>query len=246
MKFNDKFKVLFQDAGRRDRIRLSRFVDMVINAIVKCADDNGDGLNVLRAHNAIWVLAKLGVEIKEVPMRDDELTFEAWCEKSGRGLSVRNVRVWKDDAGHGDGRRLMAKVRSLWASIDTAGREMCDVYERGVPKNEDGEKLILPKVSDTIRYEGEPVNEYHRCVRYSDLDANGHCNSGRYVEILLDAIEPDEDFVPDRFEITYVKESMLGQVLNVRWCRDAVGYRFHVDTVSGEHCCRAAIECGGL
>ena len=241
MKFDYVFNVRFQDAGRRDRIRLSRFADMVINAIVKCADDNGDGLDVLRAHGAIWVLAKLVVEIHTVPLRDDELTFETWCERSGRGLSVRNVRVWKQDPDARDGRRLMAKVRTLWASIDITSREVCDVYERGVPKNEDGERLKMPKVSDEIG-EMDDVTEDHHRVRYSDLDANGHCNSGRYFEILLDAIEPGEAFTPSRFEITYVKEAMLGQVLKVKWTQDALGYRFHVTTLSGETCCRAAIE----
>ena len=242
MKFTYNFKVLFQDTGRRDRIRLSRFVDMIINAIVKCADDNGDGLNILREYDAIWVLAKLNVEIKTIPTRDDELIFEAWCERSGRGLSVRNVRIWKGDPRNVDGRCLVAEVRSLWASVDINCRELCDVYEIGVPKNVDGEKLILPRIAASVG-DGDLDNEYHHTVQYSDLDANGHCNSGRYFEILLDAIGPDEDFTPIRFEIIYVKESMLGQELNVRWCRDAKGYRFLIDTDSGEHCCRAAIEC---
>jgi hypothetical protein len=35
---------------------------------------------------------------------------------------------------------------------------------------------------------------------------------------------------------------MLGQVLKVKWTQDALGYRFHVTTLSGETCCRAAIE----
>jgi acyl-ACP thioesterase len=118
---------------------------------------------------------------------------------------------------------------------------VCDVYERGVPKNEDGERLKMPKVSDEIG-EMDDVTEDHHRVRYSDLDANGHCNSGRYFEILLDAIEPGEAFTPSRFEITYVKEAMLGQVLKVKWTQDALGYRFHVTTLSGETCCRAAIE----
>jgi acyl-CoA thioesterase FadM len=99
----------------------------------------------------------------------------------------------------------------------------------------------MPKVSDEIG-EMDDVTEDHHRVRYSDLDANGHCNSGRYFEILLDAIEPGEAFTPSRFEITYVKEAMLGQVLKVKWTQDALGYRFHVTTLSGETCCRAAIE----
>jgi len=241
MKYNYEFEVRFQDAGQGDRIRLSRLVDMIIDAIVKCAHDNGDGLDILRTHGAIWVLAKLSIEILQVPKRDDVLTFETWCERSGRGISQRNIRIWLPDSSHPDGSRLVAKVTSLWASIDIESRMRVDVYDLGVPHQVDGERLRLPKIAN-VSYFDDPVSETHYAVRYSDLDSNGHCNSGRYFELILDAIEPTEGFSPLRLEIDYLKEALLGQVLVVRWSANQWGYRLNVVDLSGESCCRATIE----
>ena len=49
---------------------------------------------------------------------------------------------------------------------------------------------------------------------------------------------------PGRLESTPRGQSPResGQVLKVKWTQDALGYRFHVTTLSGETCCRAAIE----
>lgn len=239
MKYECRYDVAFQDAGPGDGIRLSRFVEMVVNAIVRSKEARGDGVDVLRAQNAIWVVARLGIEFKALPRRNDALTFETWCERAGRGVVVHDIRVWRDAAGAEGGRVLAAKVRTIWCAMDAGTREIVDVHRLGVPRDEDGERQPLRAV------EKEPngVREVHRhYVRYSDIDANGHCNSGRYFEMMMDALEPGDSFVPTRVEAEYLGESMLGQLLTVNVRRSAAGCGIEIADTDGKTCCRAVIE----
>ena len=59
-----------------------------------------------------------------------------------------------------------------------------------------------------------PVEEYQ--TRYSDIDINGHVNSIKYIEHILDLFPMDtfKDKQVKRFEMAYVAESYYGDTLS--------------------------------
>ena len=74
-----------------------------------------------------------------------------------------------------------------------------------------------PRISKPGRIkvtEKAPVSEYQ--TRYSDIDINGHVNSIKYIEHILDLF-PIEFFKEKRikrFEMAYVAESYYGDILS--------------------------------
>ena len=62
--------------------------------------------------------------------------------------------------------------------------------------------------------ETQPVAEYH--TKYSDIDLNGHVNSIKYIEHILDLFPLDmfREKTLRRFEVAYAAESHYGDVLS--------------------------------
>jgi acyl-ACP thioesterase len=50
---------------------------------------------------------------------------------------------------------------------------------------------------------------------FSELDANNHVNNTKYANFVLDAINPEDAFEIDIFQIDYRKEVLQGTQLNI-------------------------------
>ena len=88
----------------------------------------------------------------------------------------------------------------------------------------------------------EPASSLN--AKYSDIDINGHVNSIRYIEHILDLfpIELYKESRIRRFEMTYVAESYYGDELT--FYKDYVGngtYDIEVRKNGGEAVCRSKV-----
>lgn len=92
----------------------------------------------------------------------------------------------------------------------------------------------------------EPVESLR--ARYSDIDINGHVNSIRYVEHILDLfpLERYRETPIRRFEVAYVAESYYGDELSL-YVDDCGGNAYAVEIRKNgkETACRAKVEFGG-
>ena len=126
--------------------------------------------------------------------------------------------------------RIYGHARSIWAMINTETRQPADLLTLN-----DGAILryVIPAEEKTCpiarhgrlpRLSGEPVRSIP--TYYSDVDINGHINSIKYIEHVLDLF-PREQFELHRvrrFEIAYKAESYLGDTLT-----------FFMEETDGEH-----------
>ena len=120
--------------------------------------------------------------------------------------------------------KAVGYARSVWAMISMETRKPADlltlhggsitdyVCDKECPISKPGRIKVTEKT---------PVSEYQ--TRYSDIDINGHVNSIKYIEHILDLF-PIEFFKEKRikrFEMAYVAESYYGDILS--FYREEVG-----------------------
>jgi acyl-ACP thioesterase len=91
----------------------------------------------------------------------------------------------------------------------------------------------------------EPVHNFS--AKYSDIDINGHVNSVRYIEHILDLLplEKHREERLKRFEIAYITESYFGDQLDIYMDEDKNENVYMVEVrkhFSGEVVCRAKME----
>lgn len=154
----------------------------------------------LVAHRAAWVLSRMSIEVERMPGINSTYRVVTWIESFQRYLSERNFAVI--DCADGS---VMAYARSVWAMIDIDTRRpvqaVAPVVEYGT------RECPIPKMPRMGSLSAEanvlPVN-----LVYSDFDFNGHVNSARYLEHIIDSlgVECMRRSQVKRLDISYLHE----------------------------------------
>lgn len=214
------------------------------NHLLNCAgfhaNDRGFGMASLNENHYTWVLSRLAIELEEMPYQYEDFTIETWVENVYRLFTDRNFAVVNKDG------KYIGYARSIWAMIDMATRKPADLLTLHsgsivdyVLSDKDCpiEKSGRIKVTSTA-----PFAEYQ--TKYSDIDINGHVNSIKYIEHMLDLfpIEMFKDRKIKRFEIAYITESYYGDTLSF-FKEDVDENEYHIEVKKNgeEVVCRSKV-----
>lgn len=193
------------------------FMGHLGNSLLNAADfhsnDRGFGMNYLNPLHLTWVLSRLSIEMNEMPEAYDRFAVETWVESAMRFFTNRNFRIASldDTMTYGYG-------RSVWAMIDTDTRqpvELLSINEGKIVEYVDKEKPcpIAPISRVKMNDEGELVRVID--TYYDDVDMNGHINSVKYIEHVLDLWTVDwyRNHPVKRIDVAYVAEAHGGDRL---------------------------------
>lgn len=198
------------------------------NHLLRCASrdagTHGFGLEEVMVSHRAWVLSRLVVELDEMPRSGENYTIETWVSKIYRQFTDRLFTIV------GDGGKVFGHAFSIWALIDFDSREPIDfatlgneAFSRAV-----NEREIPIKGPGRVRVKStEPVRTATAC--YTDLDINGHVNSIRYLQMVLDVFTDEiyrQHRAVKRIEMAYCAESYCGEQLLF----------FREDGSDGRHC----------
>ena len=187
----------------------------LLNAAGRHSHNRGWGIDQLNERHYTWVLSRLSIELDEMPAQYEHVEVETWVESVMKLFTERNFLIRNADDG-----RLYGYARSIWAMIDVETRQPSNLLELN-----DGDILRYVVTADEkpcpiAKYRpsrpaaGEPVRTID--THYSDVDINGHINSVKYIEHILDLF-PREMFEHHRlrrFDIAYKAESYMGDTLS--------------------------------
>ena len=196
------------------RLALGHLGNHLLNAADYHAADRGFGMTHLNPQHKTWVLSRLAVEMTEIPVQYTRFCVETWIESVMRSFTNRNFRVV--DAS--DPQRVYGHGRSVWALIDTDSRQPVNIETFGGKQLMD---YVEPdKVCDMDKLSRVKMGKDACLVAdiptcYSDVDVNGHINSVKYIEHVLDLFTLDwyRKYAIRRFDIAYVSESYYGDRL---------------------------------
>ncbi len=186
----------------------------MLNAAGRHSHNRGWGIDHLNAVKYTWVLSRLSIELNEMPAQYEHVEIETWVESVMKLFTERNFLIRNADDG-----RIYGYARSIWAMIDTTTRHPADLLEL---KNGDILNYILTAEEKPcpIAKHGRIRVKTDKATRmvqtfYSDVDINGHINSVKYIEHILDLFprEQYETHRIHRFEIAYKAESYMGDEL---------------------------------
>lgn len=187
------------------------------NAMLNAADfhshDRGFGMIFLNSIHKTWVLSRLCIEMERMPKAFETFSIETWVESAMRFFTNRNFAITDAEGlafGYG---------RSVWAMIDTDTRQpqnileirngqLVDYIERDKTcPIEKGSRVKMPAEAQWMR-----TIDTH----YNDVDMNGHINSIKYIEHVVDLwpMEWHRQHRIRRFETAYVAEAHPGDKLH--------------------------------
>lgn len=184
------------------------------NHLLNCAGfhaaERGFGIAEINENQYTWVLSRLAIELEDLPRQYEDFSIQTWVENVYRLFTDRNFELKNKDG------KTIGYARSVWAMISMQTRKPADLLTlHGGNINEyicDKECPISKPGRIKVTQE-TPVAEYQ--TKYSDIDINGHVNSIKYIEHILDLfpMETFKDKQIKRFEMAYVAESYYGDTL---------------------------------
>lgn len=195
------------------RLFMGHLGNHMLNAADFHSTERDFGMSYLNTINKTWVLSRLAIEMDDMPEQYTKFFVETWVEGAMKYFTNRNFKVVGED-GH-----VFGYGRSVWAMIDTMTRQPQDILE---VNNGDINKWIeadkpcpIGKIS-RVKMGGDITPVRTIDTYYSDVDVNGHINSVKYIEHVLDLFDLDwhKRYVVKRFEVAYVAESHQGDRLS--------------------------------
>ena len=196
------------------RIFLGVLGNHLLNAAGNHSQRRGWGIGALNENHYTWVLSRLCIEMEEMPRQYEDIEIRTWVASVMRLFTNRNFSILRPDG------TPCGYARSVWAMIDMDTRKPCDLlslYDGDILRYVvDPEENVCP-----IQGHGRLAFREARLARtldtyYSDVDINGHINSIKYIEHILDLFprERYERQMVRRLEIAYKAESYLGDRLS--------------------------------
>lgn len=197
----------------RGQIFLGILGNHLLNAAGNHSQRRGWGIGALNETHHTWVLSRLSIELYEMPRQYEHGSITTWVESVIRLFTNRNFAILREDG------TPYGYARSTWAMIDTDTRRPCDLltlYDGDILRYVVTEEENHCPIAGHGRFRFRDAKLAHTLdTHYSDVDINGHINSIKYIEHILDLF-PIERFREQRirrFEIAYKAESYPGDKL---------------------------------
>ena len=203
------------------RLFMGHMGNHMLNAADFHSSARGFGMKYLMSIHRSWVLSRLAIEMTEMPQQYTKFNVETWVESAMRFFTSRNFAVVgsSDDASQGTEPRVYGYGRSIWAMIDTETRQPTDIFD--IDNGAINNWIVKDKECHIDKGGRVKMSDNAQLVRtidtyYNDVDINGHINSVKYIEHVLD-LWPLEWYCNHwikRFEIAYVAEAHAGDQLS--------------------------------
>ena len=225
-----------------NRLFMGHLGNHMLNAADFHSNDRGFGMHYLNTINKTWVLSRLAIEMKEMPPMYTKFYIETWVESAMRFFTNRNFAIVGYDAtvyGYG---------RSVWAMIDTETRQPADLFainDGAINDYIEKEKPCPIEKGGRVKMSDNAELVHSIKTFYNDVDINGHINSIKYIEHVLDLwpIEWYREHTIKRLEIAYVAEAHGGDTLSFYREQDAEGnFLVRIVRTDGTECCRCKME----
>ena len=185
------------------------------NHLLNCAgfhaSERGFGIAEVNENHYTWVLSRLAIELEDMPRQYEPFSIDTWVENVYRLFTDRDFALVNKEG------KTIGYARSVWAMISMETRKPADLLNLHGGSLTDyvcDRECLIDKPGRIKVATEEPVWVYQ--TRYSDIDINGHVNSIKYIEHILDLF-PMETFKEKqvkRFEMAYVAESYYGDSLS--------------------------------
>jgi acyl-ACP thioesterase len=165
----------------------------------------------LKDEGQLWVLSRFFAVFHGLPKWDDEILVETWGKGTDKLFGLRDFII------HSQSGEKLVSATSAWLIIDrkTSRIQRIDKLERNFPiqlgRNEIEARL------EKIELQTAERTNFRSVVRFSDLDVNGHVNSSKYMQWILDSFPVDysEKRSLKSFEINFTAEAKLGDTVYI-------------------------------
>lgn len=217
-------------------------LEAVSRLFLEAAWNHAEALGVGYAHLAqqgrFWVLVRLLIKLEGYPQWRDTLTLNTW-PRAGKGVFALREFELIDSAG-----QQLGGGSSAWVVLDAETKKPQRIDKMLNSIRTGPERLAVGLEPSKVASCAGPITT-STSARYSDIDLNGHLNSGRYIGCLLDSYPFDfhKHHQAQLLETNYLGETQGGESLAIPSQEEQPGTWCHaIQKADGSEVCRARIH----
>lgn len=187
------------------RLGLYGLLNLLSEVAWRHAEALGCGYDALQKSGIFWVLTRQTVTMSAWPVWGETLTIRSWARPFEAARAPRDFEIFIGD-------RKVGAAATLWLVLDSATRRPARLgtLVDTVPCRRDG---VLEFDAAKISARDGLHEALRFCVRYGDLDLNGHVGNTRYGQWVLDAM-PISELTKGRivrYDVNFLAEVRLGE-----------------------------------
>jgi acyl-ACP thioesterase len=204
--YSQSFYLSAGECNAQAEMPITLLMNRIIEVATNHANSWGVGYARLIEDNQGWVLSRVTIEMTRYPRVDEFYTLTTWIEDYNRHFSQRNMEI-ADNNGN-----VIGYARTIWVVINLGTRESVDISKLSyIAANVTGHPCPIEPQSRLRPFQPTRTETYR--FQYTDIDFNGHVNTVRYLEHIVNQFPWQyhrENFI-SRMEISFVKETYYGE-----------------------------------
>ncbi|MGK4567700.1 acyl-[acyl-carrier-protein] thioesterase [Flavobacterium sp. 3HN19-14] len=199
--FSKEWEINFTQCTPNGLLKYTDLCNMLQLTAGYHSEIGGISFSDMQEFNQAWVLSRMRVEILELPKWRDIVTVKTWIVSLENSRSVRALEMYVN------GKKIVG-CETFWAVFNTKLRrpEALALPSDHFEKYPDIFSTVERVKKVVIAENNELVGQ--REVVISDLDIVNHVNNVKYLEWILDLVEPDWILMQElqSFDMNFMKE----------------------------------------
>ncbi|NBL64271.1 acyl-[acyl-carrier-protein] thioesterase [Flavobacterium sp. NST-5] len=198
------FEINFTQCLPNGFLKITELCNILQLTAADHAEVGGLSFTDMQEFNQAWVMSRMRLEIHLLPKWRDKIRVKTWIVSLENSRSVRALEVWL-------GEEKLVGCETYWAVFNTKLRrpealvlphEHFEKFPEKFSTNERVKKIDLPNDSKVLS---------ERKVVFSDLDIVNHVNNVKYLEWVLDVLDPKIILKQQikNIDMNFMKELML-------------------------------------
>lgn len=204
-----KYRITSADTDINSRLKPSALLGFLIQSAIDSADRMGFGFHDLRKQKLFWVLSRLSLEMKTVPLWYDEIEIETWPRDIEKILYRRDFLIRQSG-------NIIGRATSHWLAIDRDTKKpgKVDLEDEWMFISLRDKQAIVEAPAKLAAMISENTGSIETC--FTDFDLNGHVTSTRYLEWAMNALSADfhRENIFEKLTINHIRETLPCEHLN--------------------------------
>lgn len=185
IKYGENVKIRFHYADWRGRLLVKALCDLFNDVANMQTKELGFDVPTLNAQGLTWMLHRLHIRMRRMPMQGEEVVVETWPSGEDGLFALRDFRI------SAPGGEELVTASSAWMVIDMARRRpmRLPAYVTDVMKRSED---VTPMVSFDLNVKRMPKEGYENSrefvATYDNIDFNKHVTQATYVRWVTNAL----------------------------------------------------------
>ncbi len=233
--YGEKFRIHSYEVDVTNTATLQAICQYLQEVASNHAEKLGFGMTWLLENQRTWMLSRLLVRMENFPRAGEDIIVKTWPSGTDRLLFLRDFSIERESG------EILGKAVSSWVymnlethrPVHPSSREFdYDFTQTGARALDENPGKISPLAG------GEERASFK--VRYNDLDMNNHVNNIKYIEWLMESVEPEyrRAHLPVEISVNFLAEALYGQDVTVHSVQTD-GFSHAVKNRNGDDICRA-------